>query len=277
MGHRFSSHGDPDRWLMCFKRQPQARLRVFCFPYAGGGASAFRSWPEALPAGVELIAIQPPGREGRRAEPPYTRVGPLVDGIVRALCWNLDRPFVFFGHSVGSIVAFETVRALRRAYGVSPAHLVVSARRPPQVPSESPPVFDRPRAAFIGELQRLNGTPDEVLRNAEMLELFLPLLRADFELDETYEYRAEARLACPITVFGGTADPCVDPSLLEGWCGETQGGCDVRLFAGDHFFLDGARAAVLRALSPLLDRVMAPGGDAGVQAGHRQYGCSDVN
>src|SRR5438552_7109196 len=116
-----------DSWLACLKPRPHAAVRLFCFPYAGGGASAFRCWPDALPASIEVCPVQLPGRETRFREPPYTRLAPLAEALGHALRPFLDRPFAFFGHSMGALVAFELTRWLRRAGGPQPAHLFVSA------------------------------------------------------------------------------------------------------------------------------------------------------
>jgi medium-chain acyl-[acyl-carrier-protein] hydrolase len=245
-----------DRWLVCPKRRPRARLRLFCFPYAGGGASAFCKWPDDLPTDVELIAVQPPGREGRLAEAPYVRLDPLVDATVQVLQPYLDKPFVFFGHSMGALIAFETARAFRRAGAPGPLHLVASARRAPQVPPDEPLVFDLPEPAFLAELRRMDGTPEEVFQTPELLELVLPLLRADFAVNDTYQYREGDRLTCPITTFGGTDDE-VDVAMLQPWSAHTTLAFALHMMPGGHFFLHSARATVLRLLAEIISGALA--------------------
>src|SRR5438552_2333015 len=154
-----------DTWVLRPRPDPRARLRLFCFPYAGGGASQFRTWAEGLPPEVELCPVQLPGREGRLRETPFTRIAPLVAALVTALRGYLDTPYAFFGHSLGALVGFELARALRRTGGPGPRGLLVSAYRAPDLPDPDPPLHLLSSPAFWDELRRLNGTPPEVLAN----------------------------------------------------------------------------------------------------------------
>jgi medium-chain acyl-[acyl-carrier-protein] hydrolase len=260
MYHTPSSTRDGDRWIVRVTRRPAAPLRLICFPHAGGGASAFLAWAGAWPHDVDVLAVQPPGREGRRAEAPLTHIDPLVDAVVHALRSSLDGPFVFFGHSLGGLVAFETARALRRLGRRGPVHLVVSARRAPQMPLRKPSVFNLPDRELIDELRRLSGTSEEVLQNRELLNLYLPLLRADLEVDDGYPYRDHQKLACPISAFGGIEDPSADETQLQGWAEQTTQAFRLHRFAGGHFYLNTARASVLRVLSGILARALHEAG-----------------
>jgi medium-chain acyl-[acyl-carrier-protein] hydrolase len=245
-----------DRWIVHPKRCPQARLRLFCFPYAGGGASAFYKWPDDLPPDVEVIAIQPPGREGRLAEAPYLRLDALVDDAVRVLQPYLDKPFVFFGHSMGALIAFETARTFRRIGAPGPLHFVASARRAPQVPLDEPLVCDLPEPEFLAEVRRMDGTPEEVFQTPELLELLLPLLRADFTVNDTYRYREGERLPCPITTFGGTDDD-VDAAMLRQWSAQTTRAFALHMIPGGHFFLNSARRETLRLVAEIVSGALA--------------------
>ena len=226
-------------------------LRLFCFPYAGGGAQVFRAWPGELPPWVEVCAVQPPGRGARMSEPPYKRMTELVPALADALAPALDVPFSFFGHGLGALVAFETARRLREERGVEPALLAVSAQRAPQLPRTEPPAYDLPDDEFVELLRRLRGTPDEVLAHPELLNLMLPILRADFELAETYAYAPAAPLACPVVAFGGLADHRVRREELEAWREQTGARFMLRMFTGvgDHFFINEHRALLLRSLA----------------------------
>src|ERR1044072_860665 len=135
------------------KLNPRAVLRLFCFPYGGGAARAYRPWTKALPPEIDVCAIQLPGRGNRLREPPLTKMSLAVDLAGREIVSLLDRPYAFFGHSMGAILAFEVVRLLRRSGHQSPAHLFVSGHKAPQIPKTEPFTYNLPDAEFIAELQ----------------------------------------------------------------------------------------------------------------------------
>jgi medium-chain acyl-[acyl-carrier-protein] hydrolase len=237
-----------ERWVSRPRARPQARLRLFCFPYAGGGALIYRPWASSLPPEIEVRAIQLPGRETRLAEPPFTRLAPLLAALTQALEPHLNAPFAFFGHSLGALICFELARNLRRLGLPGPAHLCVSGRVAPQLPLRRPPIHTLPDPEFIEQLRRLNGTPDEVMRNKELRALILPLLRADFALHETYSYTPEPPLECPISAFGGQDDDRAPQEYLAAWQLQTRSGWALQMFPGDHFYLRSGQTALLQAL-----------------------------
>jgi len=239
---------DADRWLLHFGSPAGARVDLFCFPYAGGSPAIFQPWKAALPATIHLVGVQWPGRGTLLGVPPFRQVIPLVQEIAGILRPELRRPFVFFGHSLGSLIAFELARELRSRSDISPVHLIVSGRRAPKMGKRKPLTHQLPDSAFISELQRLNGCPPGVLSNPELLKLFLPVLRADFEMDETYIYATATPLECPITAFGGARDPGVSPSDLRTWQCETSAQFSMRTFSGDHFFIQNARKQVIETV-----------------------------
>lgn len=248
-----------NNWLTCPKPNPRAKLRLFCFPYAGGGAAIFRLWPDELPAEVEFYAIELPSRGRRITEPPITRMEPLVRGIAGAIESLLDKPFCFFGHSMGALTSFELARLLRREGRRQPSHLFVSGATAPQIPDTSPVRFDLPEPEFLDVLRRLNGTPHEVLENEELLQLMLPRLRADFELLQFYKYVDEPPFSFPITAFGGLQDKEVDRAALEGWRVQTAANFVLRNFPGDHFFLHSDRSRLLWVISQELISLVSRG------------------
>lgn len=208
----------------------------------------FRTWSELLPPEVEVCPVQLPGREGRLQEQPFNRMSALVENAARALLPYLDRPYAFFGHSMGALLSFELARHLRRMCVRSPSHLFVSGCRAPQLPRQSASIHDLPEDAFLEELRRLNGTPEEVLQNDELLRLLLPTLRADFAICEHYVYAQEEPLSFPLTAFGGLQDSDVPRGDLVAWHEHTRSTFNVRFFAGNHFFLRPARNSLLQAL-----------------------------
>lgn len=235
-------------WVAFPKPNPRAHLRLFCFSYAGGGASIFYPWSKALPPSVELCPVQLPGRENRLGKPPYRGLGPLLHALAPALQPDLDMPFAFFGHSLGALVSFELARRLRRQHLPTPVHLFVSGRGAPQIRRLDAPIHALPDAAFIEKLRRFDGTPAALLENPDILELFLPILRADFALSETYVYYDEAPLACPISAFGGLQDAQVSRADLNAWRHQTDGTFALRLFRGGHFFLRKQQPVLLQAV-----------------------------
>jgi len=241
-------------WFVISRPRPQAKLRLFCFPYSGAGANVFYQWSNILPPAIEVCAVQYPGRGTRMSEPPITRMADLVQALSPLFPAFFDKPFAFFGHSLGAVAAFELARALRRHYDALPVHLIVSGHSAPQIPDRRPPIHNLPDEAFIAELRKLNGTPEEVLQNQELVSLLLPILRADFELSETYVYQPDEPLATPLAAFGGLGDPFINREELEAWEIHTTAGFRLRMFPGDHFYLNTNRALLLQALA----RELAP-------------------
>lgn len=221
---------------------------MFCFPYAGGGATIYRNWPASLPSDVEVHLAHLPGRGNRLREGPFTDLMSMVRALAEAIRPLLDKPFVLFGHSMGAIISFELARQLRQESGILPVHLFASGRRAPQIPNLDPPTYNLPEAEFLEELRRLNGTPQEALKNPELMQLMSPVLRSDFSVVETYEFSPGLPLACPITAFGGLQDTGVSREQLEAWREQTTASFLVRMFPGDHFFLNTSQPLLLRAL-----------------------------
>jgi len=248
------------QWLATHALNPRARLRLFCFPYAGGSALIYRKWQDAFPAssGVEVLPVQLPGRGKRRNEPAFARYEPLVEALADALSPHFDRPFAFFGHSMGALLAFELARLSQQRGLPAPQRLFASGSPAPHKRSDKPPTYDLPDAEFIEELRRLKGTPTQVLEHPELMQLMMPLLRADFALTQTYVYREGRRLNCPFTVYGGREDEEVRGERISAWCELTSGGCSLKEFEGGHFFIHTAEEQLLQALKLELLRPLMP-------------------
>lgn len=244
-------------WLAWPSANDQAALRLFCFPYAGGSGTIFRPWGKALPGEVDVCGIQLPGRGVRAREPHLRDMRVLVPALAEAILPLCDRPFAFFGHSLGALVAFEVARHLRRETRLEPLLLIASGRRAPQIPSTEAPIHDLPHDAFVAELTRLNGTPDEVLRNQELMEILLPTLRADFQLADTYRFVDDRPLTGRVTVYGGADDADDTRDKLEAWRETTTGPFTLRMFPGGHFFIHTAEPLLLRILFADIERAMS--------------------
>lgn len=254
------SQSDLNRWIAYRKPNPRAQLRMFCFHYAGGGAAVFRGWQADLPGEIEVCPIQLPGRESRLREPSFQRLDPILQELPAVLQPLMDLPYVFFGHSMGAIISFELSLRLRRMGWRLPLQLLLSGRRAPHRKDTDPPLHDLPDEEFKRELRQLEGTPQEVLEHPELMELLTPLLRADFAVCETYEHDTqEPPLDLPVSVFGGLTDHKVGKEDLEAWRQYTRGTFKLRMFAGNHFFLNGpSRPDLIRAIAqdvmPLIDQ-----------------------
>ncbi len=239
----------PNPWIVCEQSRPLARLRLFCFPHAGGGALAFHGWSPCMPADVEVCAVQLPGRENRFHEAALRSWPALVDGLADAVRPQLQLPFALLGHSMGAILAFELAHALQTRWGLVPLHLFVAGRNAPQMPHEFDRLADLDDEQLIEELRQLNGTPQAVLEDRELMRVLLPLLRADFALCAAYRYVERQPLRCPITAVGGLHDPNTDPERLEAWRDQTTAAFAVRMVPGDHFFLATHRGLVARMIA----------------------------
>jgi medium-chain acyl-[acyl-carrier-protein] hydrolase len=235
-------------WLALRRPNLRARVRLFCFPYAGGSEVTFRTWQQNVPETIEVLPIQLPGRGTRMKEAPLTRLAPLLQVLTHSLRPEMELPFAFFGHSMGGLIAFELARQLRREGGPLPAHLFISAKCCPRQVDE-PNTHEIPDKELIQILRRYEGTPREVLENDELMQLLLPVIRADMELCNTYVYDPEPPLSCPITAFGGLKDHVSSRLCLEGWGNYTTGRFTLRMFPAGHFFLQTWERWVLEAIA----------------------------
>jgi surfactin synthase thioesterase subunit len=236
-------------WFPRLSASSSAQFRLVCFPYAGVGASAYHPWAKIAPPHVEICPIQLPGRESRFREPAYGQMDDLVQDLAAALLPTLDRPFVFFGHSMGALIAFETARRLRRMHAPGPLHLFLSGYRAAHLPDPMPPLRSLSDDDFVRELgKRYNGIPDQILQEPELLQMFLPILRKDLEIIETYRYLPDEPLDCPISIFGGDQDRRVSLPELQAWRQQTRSAFQLQLFTGGHFYLQPHREALLKSI-----------------------------
>ncbi|MGA2351072.1 MAG: alpha/beta fold hydrolase [Terracidiphilus sp.] len=242
-------------WFTSFREVYPAPTSMFCFPYVGGGAGVFRSWAEHFGDRVKVQALLLPGRERRLTDEPLVdTLAELVDLIAPAFK-DFNTPFVFFGHSMGGLIAFELTRELRRRKWPIPLMLFASACSAPQIPDYVvPPRSTLLEEEIVAELRRLNGTDEAVLGNEVLRSLLLPALRADFNIVDRYRYCEERPLDCPIVTLGGIHDPGISLDMLAGWQLQTTRGFELQMFNGDHFYLNRCRDPLLKTIERELTR-----------------------
>ncbi len=233
------------KWVTCPRPRPGARLRLFCLPFAGGGASAYRLWADRLPAWVEVCPIQLPGREDRYRETAFTSVAALSGALAREVAPYLDLPYAIFGHSMGALLAFELAQALSRTDATPPRALFLAAYPAPHASQLRAPIHQLPDEAFIEEMRRMQGTPEAVLQSADLMSFMLPILRADFQACDTYVNPGAPPLGCPLFMYGGADDHEVVPAALEEWRQTTTGPFTMRVLPGTHFFVQSHRDELL--------------------------------
>lgn len=236
------------QWLPVRRTNRNAGVRLFCFPYAGGNESAYRHWQQNLPESIEVLPIQLPGRGSRIKEPSYSELRPLIRAASEALATEMEKPFALFGHSMGGLIAFELARDLRKQYGIQPVHLFISAKCSPRERPEGPAVAQLSDAALIEILERYEGTPRDLLNDPEMMQLFLPIIRADMTLCDSYIHEPGPPLECPVTVFGGLEDHVCSRACLQSWREYTKGPFTLRMLPSGHFFINDWAAPVFEVI-----------------------------
>lgn len=240
------SAADPARCFDIPRPNPDAAVRLFCFPHAGGGASLFRPWAAALASHAELVLVQLPGREQRRDEALRYSVHELIDEILPAILPLLDKPCILLGHSMGSLLVLELARRLQATgQGARLKKVFFSACHPPHLPRRR--ISQLADAEFLAALGAMGGTPDNVLHDAELMALFLPVLRADFAVCESSRDEPAAPLCCPIMVYGGM-DDAISLEHLASWRRYGAGDFQMKLFPGAHFYIKTHRSLVLKNL-----------------------------
>lgn len=240
-----------DPWFRCLQPIAHPRLRLVCFPHAGGGAGLFHHWPGRLATcGIEVLAAQLPGRENRIREQPLDNITEMVNQLAAHLPETNQAPFAFFGHSMGALLAFELARSLRRTGRKEPDLFIIMAAIAPHLPAPTPLIHALPRPEFLTALEtRYGGIPPAAAAHTELMDLLLPTLRADMHLCETYAYRPEPPLTAPIIAGGGLDDASVTRPELNTWRQHTTGPFELHLFPGGHFFVQQQEDQLLTMLT----------------------------
>jgi surfactin synthase thioesterase subunit len=241
------------RWAVADPRPGPFGARLLLLPHAGGGANTYRAWPALLPPGIEALAVQLPGRERRFGEAPLARMDALLDALVPAIAPLLDRPYAIFGHSMGACIGHALVHRLRAEGLLAPRLLIAAGHDAPTHARPRQALHALPEAEFLDALRVLGGTPPEVLANRELLDLLLPMLRADFSVIASYR-PGPARLDCPVLVLDGSDDAETTPEGLAAWRDSTTAGVEAATLPGGHFFPEEQRARVLDLVVAALRR-----------------------
>ncbi len=235
-------------WIVYPKPRDSSQLRLFCFPFAGAGPHVYYPWSHEVPPEIEIAAVQLPGHGARLDEKPWEDLAALIPTLCEGLAPHLTKPFAFFGHSLGALLSFEVARELRRTNRPSPAYLFASGRQAPHIKTDLIPVHALRTNELIDVLRRFQGMPEVLLDNKEMLDLFLPIIRADFILNESYVYANEVPLRCPISAFGGIDDQWVGSDDVTAWGVHTEGSFNARLLPGHHFFIQSSRSELIQSV-----------------------------
>lgn len=245
---------DDNRWMPALGPAAERTVRLFCLPYAGGGASIYRQWARLLSHRVSAVPLRLPGREMRILDAPIDTLDRMLDALVAVLRPHVNQPYAVFGHSMGALIAHELVQRLCAEGIALPVLLGVSGRQAPHIPN--PAGWESVRgvsdARFIEILARINAATETVLANPALYELLLPTLRADFNLCEDYQARAPRPLPMPIVAFGGMHDPSVSLQAVADWSRHTTAGFSMNAIDGDHFFINSHAAQVCQALEQFL-------------------------
>ncbi|MDR1968207.1 MAG: alpha/beta fold hydrolase [Burkholderiaceae bacterium] len=248
---------DSSLWLLRWRETQRPRLRLFCLPYAGGSATVFRTWAQALGSEIDVVGIQLPGRGSRRHEPSITNfdlLTALVTEVVESTAGTTR--FAFFGHSMGALLSFEVARRMQGRGTRLPECLFVSGRAAPHLAPERPRRQLLDDADFVDELRRLEGTPPEILDDPELLSFLMPTIRSDFELLESWRFKHSLPLNTPLFALTGRNDSHVDVEAAADWDRWTCCSFELLIYPGGHFFLHKQEARLLRDISDRLSNVL---------------------
>ncbi|WP_010099276.1 thioesterase II family protein [Ornithinibacillus scapharcae] len=241
-----------NKWRKVISPSTSKKLTLFCFPYAGGSGHIFYNWHHFCTTDLEIQSIQLPGRGIRISELPINNIEELIKDLYAGIDFDWSQPYAFFGHSMGALISYELAAFLYEQEKELPQGLFLSARVPPHLTDRGKHVHLLSEQEFIQELRRLDGTPEEVLHNEELLQLMLPTIRADFAICETYQYTKRNPLPIPITVFGGKGDMEVSPNQLTEWKQYTSKNFQQFTYDGGHFFLHQHKGDIVQTIEKQL-------------------------
>lgn len=243
-------------WFVTFRQHYAignivTKIQLYCFHHAGGSANSFKEWSKLLPSEIEVIAVQLPGREMRFSEPFITNVSVIAQQLLHEFD-HLNKPFAFFGHSTGAIIAYEVAATLQNNKLPLPKLLITSGKNGPSYPRLTPIIHNLPDDIFIEEIRKYNGMPDEILNNPDLLNLILPRLKADFAISGTYTHKQTNPLNCPIYAFGADNDNSTSYEGLNEWQRHTNKRFISYILPGKHFFINDQDSGFLKTINFIL-------------------------
>lgn len=241
------------KWFLTFKKNPYAKMRLLCFHHSGGGASTYFPWSKQLSPIIELMAIQLPGREDRFSEPFIDDVEDLIHKLTREFSQYKDMPFFVFGHSLGALLSFEFAKSIKKAYSLTPHHIIISATKAPHLPLKRKNLSKLDPVSLKTELFSYNGIDKEIINNEELFDLYLPILKNDFLLYENYEYLESSPLSCNMLALSGTLDESVKEEEVIAWSRHTQGNFKHMSFSGGHFFIKQYQKEIVSIINQIAE------------------------
>lgn len=227
-------------------------IKLFCFPYAGGTSAIYAKWRRYISKNINLCPIELAGRGQRYEAPLYNTLNEVIEDVYSIIKNDIDDNYAFFGHSMGCLVAYELAHKIRKLGKNSPYHIFFSGKSAPHSEKVSRNIYNLPDEEFKSEILSLGGTPKEILEQQELLDIFLPILRADFKVNDTYKYiEPDKKLDCNITVINGKED---DMSLSDivGWKQHTSGDCKIYMMDGGHFYLNDKYEDIIKIINHTL-------------------------
>jgi surfactin synthase thioesterase subunit len=238
-------------------RKKTDRVKLFCLPYAGGSVMVYSKWQKYLHDSVDTCPLELSGRGRRFEEPFYNNIEEAVSDLYQSIQDQLDNaPYVFFGHSMGSLLVYELIFKIRENKRREPLHTFISGKNPPHITENNRKLHKLPDREFMEEIIKLGGTPNEILKEPELLSLVIPILKADYKLLETYQWTPKNdNINCGLTVFGGTEDADVNIKDLAEWRQYTSREFNLYQFGGGHFFINEKTADIVEIINQtLIDR-----------------------
>lgn len=232
------------------------KIKLFCIPYAGGSAAVYSRWKKLVNPLIELKQVELPGRGSRMNESLIDNIPDIVRNIFKEIKDQIKPPYALFGHSMGALITYELCKKIKQEGYPSPVHIFFSGKQGPQIKLKGLNCYNLPEDEFIKHILNYNGTNEAVFKNKELASLFIPILRADFKMVETYKFdRTDDYLECDVSVFSGTDDRAVSWEDLSGWQEVTKSNCRFYPFKGGHFFINEHTEEVVDQINNVLTSI----------------------